>query len=81
LAHAFLWEYSYERLKLVQLLGQLGIFLTKDFADIGQIVCIIFPAAASAISLPAGGINVSVIVVDFHHWCKATASSNQKLCA
>jgi hypothetical protein len=28
LAHAFLWEYSYKRLKLVQLLGQLGVFLT-----------------------------------------------------
>jgi hypothetical protein len=28
LARAFLWEYSFERLKLVQLLGQLGIFLT-----------------------------------------------------
>jgi hypothetical protein len=28
LAHAFLWEYSYKRLKLVQLLGQLGFFLT-----------------------------------------------------
>jgi hypothetical protein len=29
LAHAFLWEYSYKRLKLAQLLGQLGVFLTK----------------------------------------------------
>ena len=28
LAHAFLWEYSYKRLKLAQLLGQLGGFLT-----------------------------------------------------
>jgi hypothetical protein len=28
LAHAFRWEYSYERLKLAQLLGQLGDFLT-----------------------------------------------------
>jgi hypothetical protein len=28
LAHAFLWEYSYERLELAQLLGQLGGFLT-----------------------------------------------------
>ena len=28
LAHAFLWEYSYKRLKLAQLLGQLGIVLT-----------------------------------------------------
>jgi hypothetical protein len=30
LAHAFLlWGYSYKRLKLAQLLGQLGVFLTK----------------------------------------------------
>jgi hypothetical protein len=28
LAHAFRWEYSYRRLKLAQLLGQLGVFLT-----------------------------------------------------
>jgi hypothetical protein len=28
LAHAFLREYSYKRLKLAQLLGQLGVFLT-----------------------------------------------------
>jgi hypothetical protein len=28
LAHGFLWEYSYKRLKLAQLLGQPGIFLT-----------------------------------------------------
>ena len=28
LAHAFLWEYSYKRLKLDQLLGQHGVFLT-----------------------------------------------------
>jgi hypothetical protein len=28
LAHVFLWEYSYKGLKLAQLLGQLGIFLT-----------------------------------------------------
>ena len=30
LAHAFLREYSYKRLKLAQLLGQLGGFLTLD---------------------------------------------------
>jgi hypothetical protein len=35
LAHAFLWEYGYKRLKLAQLLGQLGVFLT----------CRPFPAA------------------------------------
>ena len=29
LAHAFRWEYSYRTLKLAQLLGQLGVFLTK----------------------------------------------------
>jgi hypothetical protein len=28
LTHAFLWEYSYKRLKLAQILGRLGIFLT-----------------------------------------------------
>ena len=28
--YAFLWEYRYRRLKLAQLLGQLGIFLTWD---------------------------------------------------
>jgi hypothetical protein len=28
LARAFLWEYRYQRLKLAQLLGQLGVFLT-----------------------------------------------------
>jgi hypothetical protein len=28
LAHEFRWEYCYERLKLAQLLGQLGVFLT-----------------------------------------------------
>ena len=28
LAHAFLWEHSYKRLKLAQLLGQLSIFLS-----------------------------------------------------
>ena len=28
LAHAFLWEYSDKRVKLAQLLGQLGVFLT-----------------------------------------------------
>jgi hypothetical protein len=28
LAHAFLWEHRFKRLKLAQLLGQLGVFLT-----------------------------------------------------
>ena len=27
---AFLWECSYKRLKLAQLLGQLGVFLTLE---------------------------------------------------
>ena len=27
LAHAFLWEYNYKRLKLIQLIGRLGVFL------------------------------------------------------
>jgi hypothetical protein len=34
LAHAFLWEYSYKRLKLAQLLGQLGVFLTRTRASV-----------------------------------------------
>jgi hypothetical protein len=29
LAHAFLSEYGYKGLKLAQLLGQLGVFLTR----------------------------------------------------
>jgi hypothetical protein len=29
LAYAFLWECSYQRLELAQLLGQLGVFLTR----------------------------------------------------
>ena len=29
LAHAFLWEYIYKGLELVQFLGQLGVFLTQ----------------------------------------------------
>jgi hypothetical protein len=29
LAHAFLWEDSYKRLALAQLLGKLGVFLTR----------------------------------------------------
>ena len=30
LAHACLWGYSYKRLKLAQLLGQLGVCLTQE---------------------------------------------------
>jgi hypothetical protein len=33
LAHAFLWVYRYKRLKLAQLLGQLGVFLTWCGSD------------------------------------------------
>jgi hypothetical protein len=29
LTHAFMWEDSYKRLKLAQLLGELGVFLTR----------------------------------------------------
>jgi hypothetical protein len=32
LAHALMWEHSNQRLKLAELLGQLGIFLTLDEA-------------------------------------------------
>ena len=32
LARAFLWEYSYKRLKLAQFLGQHGVFLTLESA-------------------------------------------------
>ena len=33
LAHALLWEYRYKRLKLAQLLGQLGVFLTLVYME------------------------------------------------
>jgi hypothetical protein len=33
LDHGLLWEYSYKRLKLAQLLGQLGVFLTCGSAS------------------------------------------------
>ena len=36
LARAFLWEYSYKRLKLAQLLGQLGVFLTLVMNPLGM---------------------------------------------
>ena len=35
LAHAFLWEYWCKRLKLAQLLGQLGVFLTLSRCQAG----------------------------------------------
>jgi hypothetical protein len=44
LAHAFVWEYSYKRLKFAQLLGQLGIFLTCGA-----------PIAASSVTMIATG--------------------------
>jgi hypothetical protein len=46
LAHAFLWEYSYKKLKLDQLLGQLGVFLTWRSRG---------PAAAASLSPPRSG--------------------------
>ena len=39
LAHAFLWGYSYQRLKLAQLLGQLGAFLTCAAATSTAATC------------------------------------------
>jgi hypothetical protein len=37
LALAFMWEYSYKRLKLAQLRGQLGVFLTRGlFPDLAH---------------------------------------------
>jgi hypothetical protein len=36
LAHALSWEYSYKRLKLAQLLGQLGLFLTWSIGSISR---------------------------------------------
>ena len=38
LARAFLWEYSYKRLKLARLLGQLGVFLTQGDSARSQTV-------------------------------------------
>jgi hypothetical protein len=41
LAHAFLWEYSYKRLELVQLLDQLGVLLTwsqsQEMAEVAPV--------------------------------------------
>jgi hypothetical protein len=37
LAHAFLWGYNYKRLKLAQLLGQLGVVLAWAPAAAGRI--------------------------------------------
>ena len=49
LAHAFRWEYSYERLKLAQLLDKLGVFLTFAFS-----APVMFPSASSRqASMPA----------------------------
>ena len=42
LAHALLWEYGYKRLKLAQLLGRHGVFLTWGLSTS------IRPPAASA---------------------------------
>jgi hypothetical protein len=48
LAHAFRWEYSYKKLKLAQLLGQLGVFLTVH--------------ATSAPEIPDFNVRTSVLV-------------------
>jgi hypothetical protein len=55
LAHAFLWEYSYKTLKLAQLLGQLGVFLTSDCSsfDITP-VSTARSAVAMAVAVAAG---------------------------
>ena len=52
LAHAFLWEYSYKRLQLAQLLGQLGDFLTCWMR--GQSLGMPFPASDRAEAQAAG---------------------------
>jgi hypothetical protein len=44
LIHASLWEFSYNRLKLAQLLGQLGVFLALGF---GRIVALYHRSSAS----------------------------------
>jgi hypothetical protein len=36
LACAFTWDYIYKGLKLAQLLGQLGVFLTRKFARLDR---------------------------------------------
>ena len=43
LAHAFLWEYSYRRLELAQLLDQLSVCLTWAF---GSVLCSLVSTSA-----------------------------------
>jgi hypothetical protein len=47
LTHAFLWEYSYKRLKLAQLLGQLGAFLTCVRSTVVRMTSPIIPVLAA----------------------------------
>jgi hypothetical protein len=51
LAHAFLWEYSDARLKLAQLLGQLGGFLT--FARAPLLVALVVKSTISSSCPPS----------------------------
>ena len=48
LAHLFRWDYSYKRLKLAQLLSQLGVFLTAAAA-----FAFAFASAAAAAAAPS----------------------------
>jgi hypothetical protein len=41
LAHVFPWEYIYKGLKLAQLPGQLGVFLTCGYASDGKSVSLV----------------------------------------
>ena len=50
LAHALLWEYRYKRLKLAQLLDQLGVFLTL-VASVAAAVCDCFVFDAKAMTV------------------------------
>jgi hypothetical protein len=62
LAHAFLWAYSYKRLELAKLLGQLGVFLTLS------------PSPTSASESPPAcclGVDVKVIQTPHSIFCMA----------
>ena len=51
LAHAFLWEYSYKRLQLAQLLGQLGVFLTLHRSIASSRPCVVFASVRARIRM------------------------------
>jgi hypothetical protein len=57
LAHAFLWKYSYKRLKLAQLLAQLGVFLTwaRVASTVASPSFITFDSGSSASPAPPRG--------------------------